>query len=66
MESIMQFLQSTFGPLVLVFTVFNLGAMGLQVKMPEVMVTLKNKKSLGCRTCFWVSNYDSPAIGRAF
>ena len=32
----MQFLQTTFGPLVLIFTVSNLAAMGLQVRMPEV------------------------------
>jgi len=43
----MQFLQTTFSPLVLIFTVSNLGAMGLQVKVPEVMVALRNKKSLG-------------------
>jgi BASS family bile acid:Na+ symporter len=42
----MQFLQTTFGPLVLVFTVSNLAAMGLQVRMPEVMVALRNKKSI--------------------
>ena len=42
----MQFLQSTFGPLVLIFTVSNLAAMGLQVRMPEVIVALRNKKSL--------------------
>jgi BASS family bile acid:Na+ symporter len=42
----MQFLQTTFSPLVLIFTVSNLAAMGLQVKMDEVMVALKNKKSL--------------------
>jgi BASS family bile acid:Na+ symporter len=42
----MQFLQTTFGPLVLVFTVSNLAAMGLQVRMPEVLVALRNKKSL--------------------
>jgi bile acid:Na+ symporter, BASS family len=42
----MQFLQSTFGPLVFVFTVSNLAAMGLQVRMPEVVVALRNKKSL--------------------
>ena len=46
MNAVMQFLQSTFGPLVLVFTVSNLAAMGLQVKMPEVFVALRNKKSL--------------------
>ena len=42
----MQFFQTTFGPLVFIFTVSNLAAMGLQVRMPEVMVALRNKKSL--------------------
>lgn len=42
----MQFLETTFGPLVLIFTVSNLAAMGLQVRMPEVMVALRNKKSI--------------------
>jgi BASS family bile acid:Na+ symporter len=42
----MQFLQSTFAPLVLVFTVSNLAAMGLQVKVPLVIVALRDKKSL--------------------
>ena len=46
MNAVMQFLQSTFGPLVLIFTVSNLAAMGLQVRMPEVIVALRNKKSL--------------------
>lgn len=46
MNAVMQFLQTTFPPLVLLFTVSNLGAMGLQVKMPEVVVALRNKKSL--------------------
>jgi bile acid:Na+ symporter, BASS family len=46
MNAVMQFLQSTFGPLVFIFTVSNLAAMGLQVKMPEVAVALRNKKSL--------------------
>ena len=46
MNEIMQFLQSTFGPLVLIFTVSNLAAMGLQVRMPEVVVALRNKKSM--------------------
>ena len=46
MNDVMQFLQTTFGPLVLVFTVSNLAAMGLQVRMPEVIVALRNKKSL--------------------
>ena len=42
----MQFLQTTFGPLVLIFTVSNLAAMGLQVRMPEVLVALRNKTSM--------------------
>jgi BASS family bile acid:Na+ symporter len=42
----MQFLQSTFAPLVLVFTVSNLAAMGLQVKVPLIVVALRDKKSL--------------------
>jgi BASS family bile acid:Na+ symporter len=52
MDAVMHFLQITFSPLVLMFTVFNLGAMGLQVRMPEVLVTLKNKKSLA-QIFFW-------------
>ena len=43
----MEFLESTFSPLVLIFTVSNLAAMGLQVRMPEVMGALRNKKALG-------------------
>ena len=46
MDTVMQFLQSTFSPLVLIFTVSNLAAMGLQVRMPDVLVALRNKKSL--------------------
>jgi len=46
MNTVMQFLQTTFSPLVLIFTVSNLAAMGFQVKMPEVIVALRNKKSL--------------------
>jgi bile acid:Na+ symporter, BASS family len=46
MNTVMQFLQTTFGPLVLIFTVSNLAAMGLQVRMPEVVAALRNKKAL--------------------
>ena len=46
MNTVMQFLQTTFGPLVFIFTVSNLAAMGLQVRMPEVLVALRNKKAL--------------------
>jgi bile acid:Na+ symporter, BASS family len=47
MTAVMSFLQSTFAPLVLLFTVSNLAAMGLQVKMPEVVAAFRNKRSLG-------------------
>jgi BASS family bile acid:Na+ symporter len=61
MNAVMQFLQTTFGPLVLVFTVSNLAAMGLQVKMPEVVVALRNKKSLALIFVWgWVLG---PAVG---
>ncbi|MCX6878907.1 MAG: hypothetical protein NTW21_34615 [Verrucomicrobia bacterium] len=61
MNAVMQFLQSTFGPLVLIFTVSNLAAMGLQVRMPEVMVALRNKKSIALIFVWgWVLG---PAVG---
>ena len=61
MSAVMQFLQSTFGPLVLIFTVSNLAAMGLQVRMPEVMVALRNKKSIALIFVWgWVLG---PAVG---
>ncbi len=46
MSEIIQFLEATFKPLVLIFTVSNLALMGLQVKMPELIAQLKNKKTL--------------------
>jgi BASS family bile acid:Na+ symporter len=42
----MEFLQSTFTPLVFIFTVSNLAAMGLQVSLPEVMAALKNRAAI--------------------
>lgn len=42
----MDFLQNTFGPLVFILTVSNLGAMGLQVIMPDVIAVMRNRKSL--------------------
>jgi hypothetical protein len=39
MNAVMQFLQTTFGPLVLIFTVSNLAAMGLQVMDIEFIST---------------------------
>ena len=46
MDAFMQFLQTTFAPLVLVFTVSNLGTMGLQVRVPEVTAAMRNGKSM--------------------
>ena len=46
MSEIMQFIEATFKPLVLVFTVLNLATMGLQARMPEVVAVFKNKKTL--------------------
>ncbi len=46
MSEIMQFLETTFKPMVLVFTVANLFAMGLQVNMPRLIQALKNKKGM--------------------
>jgi BASS family bile acid:Na+ symporter len=42
----MPFLQVTFSPLVFLFTVANLAAMGLQVRVPEVAAALRNRKTL--------------------
>lgn len=52
MNAVMQFLQDTVGPLVLIFTVSSLAAMGLQVRLPEVRLALRNKKSLAM-IFFW-------------
>ena len=46
METVMMFFQSTFQPLVFVFTVANLAAMGLQIRLPGVVAALRNKKAL--------------------
>jgi len=46
MNDLIQLLEATFAPLVLLFTVSNLGAMGLQVNLPDVFVALRNKKSI--------------------
>ena len=57
----MQFLETTFGPLVLIFTVTNLAAMGLQVKMHDVLGALKNKKAIALIFVWgWVLG---PAVG---
>ena len=46
MNDVMQFLQTTLQPVVLVFTVSNLLAMGLQVRMPQVVMELKNRRAI--------------------
>ncbi|MBP1606175.1 MAG: hypothetical protein H6Q08_1549 [Acidobacteria bacterium] len=61
MNTVMDLLQATFGPLVFLFTVSNLAAMGLQVRMPEVVVALRNKKALALIFVWgWVLG---PALG---
>lgn len=46
MNAVMQFLQTTLQSVVLIFTVSNLAAMGLQVRMPQVVTALKNRKAI--------------------
>ena len=46
MSEFMQFLQDTFEPMVFVFTAVNLGSLGLQVKIPELIAVFKNKKAM--------------------
>ena len=46
MSAVMQFLQNTLQPVVLIFTVSNLAAMGLQVRMPQVVTALKNRRAI--------------------
>ena len=61
MSEYIQFLDTIFSPLILVFTVSNLFVMGLQANMPEVIVALKNKKSMALIFVWgWVLG---PALG---
>ncbi len=61
MTAFIEFLQATFNPLVFVFTVSNLAAMGLQVRMPEVTAVFRSKKSLALIFAWgWVVG---PALG---
>ena len=61
MDTVIQFLETTFAPLILVFTVANLFVMGIQARMPEVIAALKNKKSLALIFVWgWVLG---PALG---
>jgi len=61
MDQVMNFLQATLGPMVFIYTVSNLAAMGLKVKMPDVVVALQNKKSLAL--IFLWGWLVGPAIG---
>jgi BASS family bile acid:Na+ symporter len=61
MSEIIQFLETIFSPLILLFTVSNLAVMGLQAKMPEVIAVFKSKKSLALIFVWgWVLG---PALG---
>ena len=61
MSEIIQFLETTFSPLILLFTLANLFVMGIQANMPEVIAALKNKKSMALIfTWGWVLG---PAVG---
>ena len=46
MSEFMQFIEATFKPMVLVFVVANMGVLGLQAKIGEVIDTFKNKKAM--------------------
>jgi len=61
MNEIVQFFDAAFMPLALLFTVFNLGMMGLGLRMPEVVAVFKNKKILALIFVWgWVLG---PALG---
>jgi BASS family bile acid:Na+ symporter len=47
MDAVIQFCQTIFNPLVIIFTISNLASMGLQVNIPQVLKTLRNPKFLG-------------------
>jgi hypothetical protein len=61
MSAFMQFIEATFKPMVLIFTVSNLFVMGLQAKMPLVIAVFKNKKAIALIFVWgWVLG---PAVG---
>ena len=61
MSEIMQFFEAILIPSILIFCVSNLGTMGLQASMPEVVAVLKNKKVLALIFVWgWVLG---PALG---
>ncbi len=61
MSEVMQFFEAILIPSILIFCVSNLGTMGLQASMPEVVAVLKNKKVLALIFVWgWVLG---PALG---
>jgi len=46
MNAVLEFMQTILNPTILIFTVSNLAAMGLQVNMPSLITALKSKKFL--------------------
>ena len=61
MNALIEFCQTIFNPLVVIFTVANLASMGLQVEIPPVLRTLRNPKFLGLVVGWgWVAG---PALG---
>ena len=46
MNSVIEFCQTIFGPLVVIFTVSNLASMGLQVNIPKVLRKARNPRFL--------------------
>jgi BASS family bile acid:Na+ symporter len=46
MNEFMQLIEAAFKPMVFIFTVVNLGSLGLQAKLPEVIAVFKNKKAM--------------------
>jgi bile acid:Na+ symporter, BASS family len=61
MNTGLDFVQNLFNPTVFVFTVSNLAAMGLQVKMPDLIAALRDKKFLALVFVWgWVLG---PALG---
>ena len=61
MSTIMQLLEATFQPIVMIFAVANLFAMGLQTRLPALMAALKN--TLGMALIFVWGWVLGPVIG---
>jgi len=60
-NAVIQFCQTIFNPVVIIFTISNLASMGLQVNIPPVLKTMRNPKFLGLVLVWgWVVG---PALG---